>query len=416
MKIGVFTDMHLGNRQYGLEERENDFYSQYFKAIDLFIQNDVDCVICAGDVFDKSRPSPRSLKVFIEGVRKLEENSINFLNIIGNHSLIQSNDFITPDEILLEIFSDSSYILLDEQNTYATDEVFIAGLPYHFQFETENFLEKVKDLNNLAKKNSSKLSILVLHQSFQEYSGFPGEDMSIGDLDISNFDLIICGHIHSFVLAEITDNQIYLGPGSLERSSVAEARDEENQGKGIFIINTDNCNTDSIMNNFVRIRSDRKFFISDMYMNSENDISEIKNEILDAVKECNVKPILFLTVHDKSNSYVRLMNFVKDLNEYCLTVHFNYFDESIQEELLLSSTEDMPTPAEALRIALNPLDEDERNLGLDLFNILKGDGNPQELLDSFLEKRKRAKLESDKKDEEFYDQDLKELIEYFEEK
>lgn len=412
MKIGVFTDMHLGNKQYGLLEREKDFYDQYLKAIDMFINADVDCVICAGDIFDKPRPSPQTLKVFIEGIRKLEQNDIRFFNIIGNHSIVQSNNFITPDEILEEVFPNESYTILDEEN-YCDGDVFICGLPYHFQFETDKLIERVGSLNQIAQDSDAHLKILVLHQSFKEYNGFPGEEFSINDIDISNFDLVICGHIHMSILTNINDSQVYLGPGSIERSSVAEARDEENQGKGIFLFDSEDFSINSI--NFVRIKSDRKFFIADGYINSEKDIEDLQNEIMQGIDGYKEKPILFLTVHDKTGSYMKLIDMTKDINDSCLTVNFNYIDENVQENYIDITSADMPTPQDVLKIALNPLDEKEVKLGLDVYEVLKNDGDAKKLLDDFLKERRESKRKQEQKNDEFYDQELEELIKYFDE-
>ena len=81
MKIGVITDMHLGLRQYGLSEREEDFYIQYNKAIDAFLDAGVDIVIIGGDIFDQPRPSPKSLQVFNEGISQLIDANINPKNV-----------------------------------------------------------------------------------------------------------------------------------------------------------------------------------------------------------------------------------------------------------------------------------------------------------------------------------------------
>ena len=104
MKIGVFTDLHLGYRQYGLEERENDFYYQYNKAIDTFIQTNVDVVIIGGDIFDQPRPSPKALSVFTEGLLKLSSHDIDVVNVVGNHAMIQAPGFITADQFLFDNF------------------------------------------------------------------------------------------------------------------------------------------------------------------------------------------------------------------------------------------------------------------------------------------------------------------------
>ena len=132
MRIGIFTDLHLGIRQYGLEEREEDFYSQYFKAIEKFIEYNVDAVICAGDIFDQPRPSPRALDVFSKGIKELFMNNISFYNIVGNHSMVQSKNFVTADSFLQTV---SEYFLLDKDFCFENDELFLCGLPYYHNFQ-----------------------------------------------------------------------------------------------------------------------------------------------------------------------------------------------------------------------------------------------------------------------------------------
>lgn len=390
MKIGVFGDLHLGNRQYGLSEREQDFYSQYLKAIDVFIEKKVDIVVCAGDVFDQARPSPKTLEVFSEGLKRLSEKNIEFYNIVGNHSMVQSKGFVTPDDFLKTFRSnDYKYFLLNKDFYFKNEEVFICGLPYYHNFQLDDLIEDVSFLNKQAKKEKGK-KILVLHQAFREYCGFTGEKLSINDIDISNFDIVICGHIHDTKITDINSDTVFLQPGSLERSSVAEARDEENQGKGVFVIDTQDFSLNSIANGFIRLKSLRKFLIADMYIKIEEEVEDIRKEILDEIKDCFLPPVLFLTVHDTSESFRRLMDLTKELKNDCLTVNFNYFDESKKDDFnIVGESGEIPSPREALKIALNPLDEDEARLGLDLYDNLKDNKDVSGILKEFEEKLKK---------------------------
>lgn len=427
MRIGVFTDLHLGLRQYGLEEREEDFYCQYFKAIDTFVEQNVDIVICAGDIFDQARPSPRALKIFSKGIQELSKNSIDFYNIVGNHSMVQAKNFVTADN-LLQTISDARYFLLDKDFYFENDDIFLCGLPYYHNYQILDFVEEVDLLNDKAKDKKG-LKVLVLHQAFKEYCGFTGEKLSINDINISNFDLIICGHIHDTKIIEVRldsvciqgdsikrNNTIYLQPGSIERSSVAEARDEENYGKGVFIIDTDNFSMENISNGFISLKSPRKFLIADMYIDKKEDVLDIKKEILKSAKNCSIPPILFLTVHDVSESFQSLIDLTKELKKDCLTVHFNYFDESNKNEFNILNVTDIPSPREALKIALNPLDEDEARLGLDLYDNLKDDKDISGILKEFADKRSKR---DDHKDNyvdaiSLSQEEIKKFEEYFE--
>lgn len=64
MKFAHLADTHLGYRQFGLLEREKDFYEVFDKIIDKIIEEKVDFVIHSGDLFDSARPSPIALLAF----------------------------------------------------------------------------------------------------------------------------------------------------------------------------------------------------------------------------------------------------------------------------------------------------------------------------------------------------------------
>ena len=390
MKIGIGTDFHLGMRQYGLEEREYDFYAQYNDMIDLFIEQKVDVVIMGGDIFDQPRPSPKALGVFTEGLQRLIDNNIAITNVIGNHTMIQSHNFVTADEYIFRNIRDmgTGVVLLNYENgiqyTVDIDGVQIYGLPFHFEYELDEFIHKVNELNEYAKKDD--VSILVLHQSFKEFCGFTGESLSIYDIDVSNFDLIVCGHIHERKLFELDNGTVFLQPGSLERLSVAEARDEENYGKGVYIIDTDDMDIMSIANGFYRMKCERPFLISDMYIRNASEIEDMKREVLDEVHKYSLSPILFLTVHDTSNSFLQINDLVKDFKEDFLTVRLNYFDESQNLAEFSLDSQNLPTVKGVLKLAFNPLDEHQAQLGLDIYDNLKEGKDITELLNDFYTK------------------------------
>lgn len=72
MKFAHLADTHLGYRQFGLLEREKDFYEVFDKIIDKIIEEKVDFVIHSGDLFDSARPSPSALLAFQKGLLKLK--------------------------------------------------------------------------------------------------------------------------------------------------------------------------------------------------------------------------------------------------------------------------------------------------------------------------------------------------------
>ena len=59
MKIGIFSDTHLGFDKKG--QRNNESFENLDQAIKLCLEENVDFCVLAGDVFDEPVPSHTSL-------------------------------------------------------------------------------------------------------------------------------------------------------------------------------------------------------------------------------------------------------------------------------------------------------------------------------------------------------------------
>ena len=92
------ADTHLGYRQYHRPEREADFREAFYEVIEAAIEENVDALVHAGDLFDSSRPGIEALSDALEGLKRLDEADIPFLSIVGNHDG-------TRDRQWLDVFS-----------------------------------------------------------------------------------------------------------------------------------------------------------------------------------------------------------------------------------------------------------------------------------------------------------------------
>lgn len=79
------ADTHIGYRQYHKPEREEDFRAAFESVIDAAIERNVDAVVHAGDIFNRSRPSIEALLDCIEQLKRLRQHNIGFHTIVGNH-------------------------------------------------------------------------------------------------------------------------------------------------------------------------------------------------------------------------------------------------------------------------------------------------------------------------------------------
>ncbi|KXA90814.1 hypothetical protein AKJ57_03610 [candidate division MSBL1 archaeon SCGC-AAA259A05] len=55
------SDTHLGYRQYGLDERFEDWSKATKQVIDYAVDHDVDAVIHSGDLFNSAKPGRDAL-------------------------------------------------------------------------------------------------------------------------------------------------------------------------------------------------------------------------------------------------------------------------------------------------------------------------------------------------------------------
>lgn len=79
------ADTHLGNEQYGVRERYNDFSRAFWDIMHEAVERKVTFVAIAGDLFHKRAIDARTLLHAMEGLRALKDNNIPVFAIEGNH-------------------------------------------------------------------------------------------------------------------------------------------------------------------------------------------------------------------------------------------------------------------------------------------------------------------------------------------
>ena len=277
MNIAIIGDLHLGYRQYGLDEREQDFYQRWNQIInDIISRKNIDVVLQLGDIFDTHIPSAIALYEYEKGLSALQNANIDYYSITGNHTIIRKKNFMSPDDLFSKISESNS---LDDTHI-VLDNTFIAGIKYRSESNKEELLEAIKTQTEAARKYDG-LKILLLHQAI-DIDLIYGAELLENDLPYDDFNYIFIGHLHSRIERKHNQcNIIY--PGSIERSSVTEAKDAIGRGKGFYILDTDTKEC-----GWVNIPLSREFIFIDV--EDENDIQDIKSHIT----QLNKNPIVEL--------------------------------------------------------------------------------------------------------------------------
>ena len=387
MKFAHLADTHLGYRQFGLIEREKDFYEVFEKVIDKIIEEKVDFVIHSGDLFETARPSPNALLVFQKGLLKLKGAGIPMYAIAGNHDMVMRKGAIPPQVI----FKKLGLKVISPINTHYTHgDVFIAGLPYYPSSQVKVLKSKLAEISKKAA-NYDK-SILVLHQGIDKYFGYQYE-LEIGEVP-DNFDYYALGHIHKYVNDSFGKGRLVY-PGSGEIWKTSEIQDYKENGKGFVVVDFDGQKP---FVKRVKVDMPREFIIRSLdYKNLESGIAGIK----ETIKDFDKKPILNLTIndveHDTSMVYESIIEELGDLS-LMIRPKFNMVDETIIDYPPNESVGPKELLIEQLKYYKS---EDVNQLAVDLYEYLSKDKleESQEIInqffDEFYDKSKdEAELES----------------------
>lgn len=230
MRFAHLADSHLGYRQYGLIERENDFYDVFNNTIDKIIDSDVDFVIHSGDLFENPRPYPRALLEFQKGFLRLKDENIPVYAIAGNHDTVLRKESVPPQIIYREL----GLNLLSRNNPMVfKNGVLICGIQYMPKTQKRALLSYYNAFSK--KANEALKSILVSHQGIDKYLPF-GESYELEIADIpQNFDYYAMGHIHNYINERFGKGRLVY-PGSMEIWRADEYENYLKNGKGFCVV------------------------------------------------------------------------------------------------------------------------------------------------------------------------------------
>ncbi|WP_296885413.1 DNA repair exonuclease [uncultured Methanobrevibacter sp.] len=376
MKFAHLADTHLGYRQFGLFEREKDFYEVFEKIIDRIIEEKVDFVIHSGDLFDNARPSPLALFTFQKGLIKLKNANIPVYAIAGNHDSVMRKGSIPP-QVLFKKFG--LKVISPINTNYMYEDVFIGGLPFYPSSQYKNLKNKLSELSKKAANHEK--SILVLHQGIDKYFNLQYE-LEIGDVP-DNFTYYAMGHLHNYIHDDFGNGKLVY-PGSSEVWKTTELPDYRKNGKGFVIVDLDGKKP---VVNRIAITLPREFIERTLdYDNLASGVEDIKQTI----KDFDKKSILNLTVNNvtsTSNAY-EIIN--EELEDLALMIRPKFITPGEEDIDLIIDKENALGPIEVLSSRLESYDdEDITKFATELYGLLSKDRNDEarELIDEFYKEK-----------------------------
>ncbi len=360
MRFAHLSDSHLGTRQFGLMDRETDFYDVFAKNIDKIIEKDVDFVIHSGDLFDNNRPSTEALLAFQKALLRLNEEKIPIYAIAGNHDSILRKGAMPP----LVLFKDLGLKVLSQDNpVYTEGPVLICGIPYVASSQALALKDFYAQLSKLADKYLK--SILVSHQGIDKWMHEDTHEIELSEMP-KNFDYYAMGHIHNYIEEDFGKGKLVY-PGSMEIWRTSENNDNYREyGKGFVVVDL-SYDTPEIER--VKIDLPREFYneIID-YNKFEERLPIIKKEI----ESLENKPMLDLTVVGGDFESSEVYEIIKEtLGDSVLNLRPSFKPDKVLTEEESINPDNILDPRTLLHMKVNDkYGKDAGNLSINLLDNL----------------------------------------------
>ncbi len=206
------SDLHLGKKvlEFSLIEDQKIVLNQ---VIQTMIQQDIQVLLIAGDIYDKTIPSIEAVQLFDWFLNELVKHEVTALMISGNHD---SNERLGFASSLIEkhnIYMVSHYekqdkkiVLQDEYgeiNFYLIPFVKPNQVRHHFEgIEMHTYQEMMEQIIKRLQLDETKRNVFMTHQYISGASICDSEELSIGGSDaieaslFTHFDYVALGHLH----------------------------------------------------------------------------------------------------------------------------------------------------------------------------------------------------------------------------
>ena len=213
MKLIHLSDLHIGKRvnEFSMAEDQKYILNQILEIID---REQPDCVVIAGDVYDKSIPSAEAVQILDDFLTRLAGRKIPAAMISGNHDSPERLSFgaqlMKESGIYVSPVYDGQVQSIGFADEYGEVRVYMlpflkpATVRHVYEVETvESYQDAVETAISHLPLDTSCRNVLVAHQFAAGASRCESEEMSVGGIDqvdvsvFDDFDYVALGHIHS---------------------------------------------------------------------------------------------------------------------------------------------------------------------------------------------------------------------------
>jgi len=364
--ISHISDIHLGYAQFNLQEREEDLYELFEESIDKSIQEHVEAIIFAGDIFHNPKPNGSAIIKLAHELKKLKEKSIPVYFILGEHDISRINDVPVP--FLFHNLGLAKRLRPD--TPIKMKDLLIYGFNKQRRSNIDNgLLKPFKELEKIIQSNENKRlkKILVLHQGLSDFNRFAGEIFA-NNLPVG-FNYYAMGHYHDHIQKNFPelDNSLVAYPGSLDlghNESISEVE------KGFLLVDL-STSPENVTSQWIRIEKRRP------QLSQSIDYDELDNHLdylLNLSKSYQKKPIIELNIKGQDIPHKILYGKLSKLNDHFLYYTWNLLDKEPISGYSYDFSQDFEIDKELSKLISECLkSESLTNLSLDLMQMINSE-------------------------------------------
>jgi DNA repair exonuclease SbcCD nuclease subunit len=200
-------DTHVGYQQYHSPERRADFRRAFDAVVDDAIEDDVDAVVHAGDLFHDRRPELPDLMGVLSALRRLDGADIPFLAIVGNHEATRTGEW-------LDLFEGTGLATRLGPSPVTIGDTAFYGLDWVPE-------SRRPDLEYEFEDHGAEYAALVSHGLFTPFEFGEWDSETVLEEANIEFDAMLLGDNHKPGSTEVLGTWVTYC-GSTERASASE--------------------------------------------------------------------------------------------------------------------------------------------------------------------------------------------------
>ncbi|MDX1521567.1 MAG: exonuclease SbcCD subunit D [Anaerolineae bacterium] len=259
------ADIHIGMENYGrldsksgLNSRVVDFLRRMSQTIDLALEREVDVCIFAGDAYKNQRPNPTYQREFARRIKRLAEESVPVVLLIGNHDMATADRAASSLDIFGVLDVPGVIVATREEVHQITckrgQPLQVATMPYpqrsrllaHDDYKNMTLDDLDLEMGRILGANLEDMAaevserpdipaVLTAHLSVSEakqgseQSVMIGRDVVVLKSVLANpaWDYVALGHIHKHQELNRGQQPPIVYPGSLERIDFGEEKERK---------------------------------------------------------------------------------------------------------------------------------------------------------------------------------------------